>query len=189
MRKSFILGLLALLFGFLSNTALAGNVQECEFLKDGHTKGLYGLCTAYANAGNEYARNRIWDKFEALRRDDEQTLEQIFDPPVAAPAVVCPCWTPESLASTVAGLFDSGFLVLACEVDDAGDAADAMAFMGLDGFPEFGAGYTRYFSQSPDVTECFLDLPSGAVMFVTEPAEDQLCRNDVRAVQSAIGCP
>ena len=56
MRKLVSLSLLASSFIMFSTTPFAGNVEECEFLKDGdYTKGLYGLCIAYYNAGNDNA--------------------------------------------------------------------------------------------------------------------------------------
>lgn len=67
MRKTIALGLLALLFGFLSNSAFAGNADEfCGYLKDkdhaDYQPGLYGLCTAWHNA-DEDAKVALGEKF------------------------------------------------------------------------------------------------------------------------------
>ena len=44
MSKLISLGLLALLLPLLASPGFAGNVEECEVLKGGATKGLYNLC-------------------------------------------------------------------------------------------------------------------------------------------------
>ena len=98
MRKLVILGLCALSFGYFSSSAFAGNVEECEQLKGG-TPGLYGLCLAYANAGNDKARERIAENYAKKMEAGDPTLEEIFDE-----GATCPCWvSPEYLADVTAG--------------------------------------------------------------------------------------
>lgn len=54
MRKLFSLGLFALILSISSNTAFAGSVGDCGFLKDkslqDYVPGLYGICVAWHNA-------------------------------------------------------------------------------------------------------------------------------------------
>src|SRR5210317_1452778 len=54
MRKLVSLGLFALMISISSNTAFAGNVGDCGFLKDknldDYVPGLYGICIAWHNA-------------------------------------------------------------------------------------------------------------------------------------------
>lgn len=86
------LGLLALSLGFSANSAFAGNVEECEVLKDGYTKGLYGLCIAWHNAGNDNARDRILDKYEGKAGPGDPPMPGTED------EVPCPCWDEAVLA-------------------------------------------------------------------------------------------
>ncbi|HEX6092260.1 MAG TPA: hypothetical protein VFZ07_02850, partial [Dongiaceae bacterium] len=62
MRKLFAVGLLALSSGFIANTVFAGNVEDCEPLKQSGQKSLYGLCVAWHNA-DEDAKDAIAEKF------------------------------------------------------------------------------------------------------------------------------
>lgn len=80
------LGLLALSLGFSANSAFAGNVEECEVLKDGYTKGLYGLCIAWHNAGNDNSRERILDNYEKKAGPGDPPMPGTED------EVPCPCW-------------------------------------------------------------------------------------------------
>jgi hypothetical protein len=64
MRKLISLGLLALLLSVLASPAVAGNVPDCEYLKDSEVKGLYGLCIAYHNASDESTKKRVLDNFD-----------------------------------------------------------------------------------------------------------------------------
>ena len=103
MRKSIVLGLMALAFGVFTVPAFAGNVEDCEFLKDksheDYAPGLYGLCVAWHNA-NEDAKDGLADKFfdragfdvpGSEDPDDEE--EQDF---------YCPCWEKVSFADICA---------------------------------------------------------------------------------------
>jgi hypothetical protein len=99
MRKLISLGLLALLLGFLSNAAFAGNVDECEFLKDksqpGYVPGLYGLCVAWYNAsanGDQQAIDEIAAKY--FEKSGGDTLPISGDPVGGdEPVFTCLCWT------------------------------------------------------------------------------------------------
>ena len=91
MRKLVSLGLLASSFIMFSSSAFAGNVDECEFLKNGnYTKGLYGLCNAYYNADNDNAKYRIAGNFNKKAGPGEPTLPFTDEVP-------CPCWDEDDL--------------------------------------------------------------------------------------------
>lgn len=115
MRKVVSLGLLALSMGFIANTALAGNVEDCEVLKNGHTPALYGLCIAWHNAGSDNARDRILDKYDDKAGPGDPPMPGTED------EVPCPCWGNTELLDaacnrvlTEAGsdyaVFDEGFV-------------------------------------------------------------------------------
>mgnify|MGYP003492421061 CR=1 FL=1 len=91
MRKVFSLGLLALSMGFIANPALAGNVEDCEDLKGNANKALYGLCIAWHNAGNDNARDRILDNYNAKAGPDDPPMPGTED------EVFCPCWSDTEL--------------------------------------------------------------------------------------------
>jgi hypothetical protein len=92
MRRIISLGLFALMVSFFSSTVFAGNVEDCEFLKgDDYTKGLYGLCIAYYNAGNDNARERIAANFNKKAGPGEPTLPLTDEVP-------CLCWDETHLA-------------------------------------------------------------------------------------------
>ena len=93
MRKSIVLGLITLSFGIFGATAFAGNVEDCEFLKDkshpDYAPGLYGLCVAWHNA-DDNAKDQLAEKFfdragfEVPGSVDEPEDPQDF---------YCPCWS------------------------------------------------------------------------------------------------
>lgn len=92
MRKLFTLGLLALSSGFLTNTAFAGNVEECEPLKQSGQKNLYGLCVAWHNA-DESAKDALATKF--LERAGYRVPGSGApdpDPDPSEDQFSCPCW-------------------------------------------------------------------------------------------------
>jgi hypothetical protein len=91
MRNVVSLGLLALSMGFIANPALAGNVEDCEPLKQSGQKSLYGLCVAWHNA-DEDAKDAIAEKFYertgySYRVPGSETREPDPEPD----PVVCPC--------------------------------------------------------------------------------------------------
>jgi hypothetical protein len=90
MRKLISLGLLALLFSVLASPVVA-DVEDCVSLKGTASKGLYGLCVAYWNAGNDNARDRILDNFEKKAGPD------VGMPGLKRQKVTCPCWEDEAL--------------------------------------------------------------------------------------------
>ena len=65
MRKLYRLGMLTILLSLVASPVFAGNEPLCEPLKEGASKGLYGLCIAYHNAGNSNARTPNLDKLAA----------------------------------------------------------------------------------------------------------------------------
>jgi hypothetical protein len=91
MRESIILGLLALAFGIFGSTAFAGNVEDCEFLKDkshpDYAPGLYGLCVAWHNA-DEDAKDELADMFFDRAGFEVPGSDEPEDPP----DFLCPCW-------------------------------------------------------------------------------------------------
>ena len=92
MRKVISLGLCALMFSLVSGQVFAGNVDECEKLANNiYSKGLYGLCIAYHNAGNDNARERILANYEKKAGPN--------DPPMPGAGVACPCWDADHLAA------------------------------------------------------------------------------------------
>lgn len=125
MRTYVSLGLCALLLGFFSSSLTAGNVEECEFLKDksdpAYSPGLYGLCVAYANADSENARLRISENYADRNRNQAPTLEEIFDEG-GAEKFSCICWP---------NLYFVDACTLANDADVALPGANAVAFIDL----------------------------------------------------------
>ena len=97
MRKLFALGLLALSMGLLANTAFAGNVEDCESLKQSGQKSLYGLCVAWHNA-DEDAKDGLAEKFldragYPVPGSEDEEPDPDFD---------CPCWSVVTFADICA---------------------------------------------------------------------------------------
>jgi len=91
MRKLVSLGLLASSFIMLSSSVLAGNVEECEFLKDkDYSKGLYGLCIAYHNTTNAKAQERILANYDKKAGPDDPVMPGTEDE-----VVPCTCWSAD----------------------------------------------------------------------------------------------
>lgn len=91
MRTLVSMGLLALSFGFFANTSLAGSVADCEPLKQGGDKSLYGLCVAWHSA-DEDARTRLADKF--FDRAGYPVPGSVDPERQPEPAdFECPCWS------------------------------------------------------------------------------------------------
>jgi hypothetical protein len=101
MRKPIVLGLLALAFGVFVSPAFAGNVEDCDFLKDkshpDYAPGLYGLCVAWHNA-DENAKDELADKFfdkagfEVPGSGDPEEPQDFY----------CPCWAEVTFADICA---------------------------------------------------------------------------------------
>lgn len=108
MRKIVSLGLLAISFGFFSSQTLAGNVEDCEVLVGG-TPGLYGLCVAWHNAGNDNSRDRIMKNYDKKREPGDPDL------PGSGDAILCPCWGQTEILNAVCNYnvkaSSSGFVV------------------------------------------------------------------------------
>lgn len=119
MRTLVFLGLLAMSLIFLSGPALAGNAEECEFLKDktltDYKPGLYGLCVAWHNAssnGDQTAADQIatnfWSKSggDDVPGSDVPGTEPDTQFPDEDPPFECPCW----VALSASHLNDLGYL-------------------------------------------------------------------------------
>lgn len=163
MRKMISLGLLALSLSILSSQVLASNAAACDEAK--LTKGLHGLCVAWHNA-NDKNKDKFADKYRERSGGDE--VPGSVDP---EPEVVCPCWTPDSLADAVAG--DVGVFCIA-SVD-----MDAAIYSGNQ--PQAFAGIL----QPESGTECLLTTGTAIFNSVTTSEENDLCRSDVQALQES----
>jgi hypothetical protein len=157
MRKIISLGLLALSLGFFSSSLLAGNVEDCEQLKDPSiSPGLYGLCIAYWNADSENARERILGNYEKKATGP-------LDP--AMPGLnnngpVCPCW--------LNGELDLAGTSFACEVSEGYTHA------------EFDLGVLQYTASSSFCL--FSNFGSDPTVFnylQTTPEESEACIDDM----------
>lgn len=159
MRKIISLGLLVLSMGFFSSSCFAVNVEDCDVLKaDGVTKGLYGLCIAWHNAGSEDARRRIGDMY------DEKRDESAGDPPLPGSGTPeCPCWDTALLAA--ASATDSP---LYCENGNMNEGDWAVAY---DDFVNY------FFDFSLTGTSCSRQVDA-AEMSVNSllPAQVEICR-------------
>lgn len=166
MRKLISLGLLAISFAFAAQSVLAYDVEECEFFKGG-TPGLYGLCLAFVNAGNENARDRIRANYVKKRApEDPATLDEFFD----GPQSTCPCWGLEELAAvgeaTPYGCdVSEGFRLAAYDTNLITFEADAQ------GLPEFPS--TCFYLNVADFSIRFQD---------TTPEEHDACWASVEAL-------
>jgi hypothetical protein len=101
MRKLISLGLLAFLLSVLASPVLAA-LQDCEDERDNLTRGLYGLCVAYHNAGNENVRDRILDNFtkKAGPGGPKMPGTELPQQPDPNPQeVACPCWPGEEITN------------------------------------------------------------------------------------------
>jgi len=97
MRKSIVLGLLALAFGVFGSSAVAGNIEDCEFLKDknhpDYAPSLYGLCVAWHNA-DEDDKDALADKFFDRAGFEVPGSEPPgSEIPPEEPDFSCPCWS------------------------------------------------------------------------------------------------
>ena len=126
MRKLVVLGLLALSMGFLANTAFAGNVEDCESLKQSGQKSLYGMCVAWHNA-DEDAKDGLAEKF--LERAGYPVPGSDGEEP--DPDFVCPCWSDVTFAD-ICALGAPAFSDIALTYGDVG-FLDTIAFT-IEGF-------------------------------------------------------
>jgi hypothetical protein len=101
MRKVISLGLSGLLFALISGQVFAGNIEECDFLKDkkhpDYQPGLYGLCVAWHNA-DDNAADLLADKFFeragfVVPGSEDPNTEPSFD---------CPCWSDVEFSAVCA---------------------------------------------------------------------------------------
>jgi len=81
--------------GFFANSAFAGNVEDCESLKESGQKSLYGLCVAWHNA-DEDAKDGLAQKF--FDRAGYPVPGSEVDDPDPEPDFVCPCWSEVTFA-------------------------------------------------------------------------------------------
>jgi hypothetical protein len=156
MRTLVSLGLLALSLGSFTNIAFAGNVEDCEVLKNSTTKALYGLCIAWHNAGNDNARDQILDNYNKKAGPDDPPMPGTED------EVLCPCWG------------DAELLDAACNRDlTFSDSASAVFDDGLVQFFNFGS-------------ECvYSNFNSGALMnFSTDSEQSLTCGAELLALVS-----
>lgn len=97
MRTLVSLGLLALSLGSFTNIAFAGNVEDCESLKQTGQKSLYGLCVAWHNA-DEAAKDGLAAKFFDRAGFPVPGSED----PEPEPDFTCPCWSEVTFADICA---------------------------------------------------------------------------------------
>ncbi len=80
-----------LILCLISGPVYAGADAVCEPLKgDKNSKGLYGLCVAYYNAGNDNARARIRENY--IRKSGGDDVPGLKPEPDPNPEAECPCW-------------------------------------------------------------------------------------------------
>jgi len=101
MRKVISLGLSGLMFALVSGQVFAGNIEDCDFLKDknhpDYQPGLYGLCVAWHNA-DDNAADKLADKFFeragfVVPGSEDPNTEPSFD---------CPCWSDVEFSAVCA---------------------------------------------------------------------------------------
>jgi len=121
MRKLISLGLLAIVLSLVASPVFAGKEPLCEPLKEDASKGLYGLCIAYHNAGNSNAGNS-----NAKQKILDNYNKKAGDPPVPQmpgtederkKVTTCPCLDVINIAGV--GIEDWGFNV-GCTLNDDG---------------------------------------------------------------------
>lgn len=152
---------LALSLGFSAGSAFAGNVEECETLKDGYTKGLYGLCIAWHNAGSDSARDRILDKYEDKAGPGDPPMPGTED------EVPCPCWDEVGLAeASLNGVPNS------CQLTGTESGVE---------FAIYGANVYQF---HVDDAFCFSVFPDGSGNFAALPSADAeaTCRAGIEAL-------
>jgi len=96
MRKLISLGLLAIVLSLVASPVFAGNEPLCELLKDGASKGLYGLCIAYHNADSARAQERIWENYKRKAGKEDPPMPGTGDERKTA---TCPCLEDPNVVS------------------------------------------------------------------------------------------
>ena len=157
MRKLVSLGLLASSFIMFSSSVFAGNVKECEFLKDGdYSKGLYGLCIAYLNTTNAKAQEKILANYRKKAGPDDPVM-----PGTERQVAPCTCWSADHVADAIDDP-DNIPLYYSCDASGAsmevanfnGNRMSFFAFPDLCAFvhPEDLVGFTPYESDAAELT-------------------------------------
>ena len=128
MRNLVFLGLLALSLSFFANPVFAGDVGDCESIRDNPNRALYGLCVAYWNTTNAVAREKILANFE---KKDADEIGMPGLPPVGGSLFVeCSCWLQDDHVAAMMTdpnvAYDMGF----CNVP--GTESEAVFFNGFD---------------------------------------------------------
>jgi hypothetical protein len=133
MRKIITLGLLALSMNFLSGPAFAGDVSDCETIRDDPNRALYGLCIAYWNTTNAVARGKILENF-TKKADGSIGMPglPVPDSPEPGDFVECTCWLQENHVQAIlddpnATIDDDGYLC-----DASGSGLEVVMFNGWD---------------------------------------------------------
>jgi hypothetical protein len=155
--------MLTILLSFLASPVFAGNELECEPLKDGASKGLYGLCIAYHNAGNSNARQKIWDNYDKKAVPGDPKMPGTGTERKTA---TCPCLEDPNVVS----IENWGVRVGECTIDSNG--TDQGLFVNLDTF------FTTDFTTSSDgvIHMCDITQSLGAgVMLSIDAAEYEEC--------------
>jgi hypothetical protein len=159
MRELISFGALAVLMSVLASSVFGGNVEECEVLKDGATKGLYGLCIAYHNAGSSDGKERILNNYNKKAGPDDPPMPGTGDP------VPCACWTDKNMTYAI-GFADPLTCHIGTVLEDAvyGENAIVVWFF-VDEF--------RCFYEDPDGMMLVNDL---------DPEVEQACRDGIHAL-------
>jgi hypothetical protein len=174
MRKIISLGLLALSLGVFSSSLLAGNEDACDVLKDA-TPGLYGLCIAYVNAGNDNARDRILGNYDKKKRPGDPDL--IDDVLNDEPDVVCPCWASVDFVVDAT----DGLTPQSCTFDETGDSYDLTYHLSTPDFVALSAGYLIGDPYEGN-TGCVINESGSQYSQETSAAEDEACRMVLEAL-------
>lgn len=152
MRKLISLGILALLMSVLASPVLA-DLQDCEYKRDDLTKGLYSLCVAFYNAGNENAKDRILENFRKKAGSDVEMPGLKTKP--QPDQVSCTCWgdseivnAPKELAFECQYGVDPEFAIYGVlgdvifQVDEVFDGVFGCLYYSASGGPRSTLGLT-----------------------------------------------
>ena len=168
MRKIVTLGLLALLFGFLSNVGLASNSDACDVLKDpehvNYAPTMYGLCVAWHNA-NEDNKDKLFDKFQERAG---------FPVPGSAG---CPCWGATELQTTCSLDYHGGTYNIA---GNFGVAQFTDALVTFNQIPSLGCTYVDNYDNGDGITDTKFSP--------TTPSEAVICLADIVALVDDLYC-
>jgi hypothetical protein len=167
--------MLAILLSLVASPVFAGNHLECEPLKGGASKGLYGLCIAYHNAENSNLKQKFLDSYNKKAGDPPM-------PPMPGTVnerkkVTCPCLE----APNVVGIEDWGVAVYCLNF---GDGTDQGLFVDEDNF-NFTTWFTMTMSSDGVVHMCDIDQsPTTFVTLAIEADEYNECLS-----QMYMNCP